>query len=121
MSGPEILKETQRVVNPKLIDDQEQLAEYKQQLDKANSAFEKNEASLGEKERRVASMEKDVRKHKQKKQIEDDVSRLPACCGLDMKAYVPLIGRNPDAPTSLCGIRRAKDQSRRCQETAQSG
>ena len=78
MAGPEILRETQRVVNPKLIDQQEQLAEFKQQLDKASSALEKNEASLGEKERRVASMDKDVRRYKQKKETEDNVSEVTA-------------------------------------------
>ena len=79
LTGPELLKETQRVSNPKLLDQQEQLADLKKTLDNSESGLEKMNGLLGDKEKKLNSMERDVKRHKEKQKIEDEVHLSKLC------------------------------------------
>lgn len=74
MSGAELLAETQRVADPRLVQQQELLAKHKEQLLKSSGTLEKNVAEHAEKQRKLNHMEKDVKRHKEKQKIEEEVS-----------------------------------------------
>ncbi|CAD6565919.1 MAG: Structural maintenance of chromosomes protein 5 [Cyphobasidiales sp. Tagirdzhanova-0007] len=74
LSGPDLLTETQRVSDAKLVDLQEQLAEQKIALDASQNDLVKSAAQLGDKEKKLNSMEKDVRRHNEKERIENEIA-----------------------------------------------
>lgn len=71
MTGVELLRETQRVVDPRLLVHQNQLTELKEQYATASKELEKNADMLEEKTRRLRGMERDVERYREKQQVEE--------------------------------------------------
>lgn len=76
MTGVELFKETLRTSDPGLLVIQERLAEAKQEVTKGDKDTEKHKSELGDKEKRLHGMEKDVKKHKEKQKIEYEVCEV---------------------------------------------
>ena len=110
LSGPDLLTETQRVSDAKLVDLQEQLAEQKIALDASQNDLVKSAAQLGDKEKKLNSMEKDVRRHNEKERIENEVPRLTVAFYVFWLKIKPTPDRYHAIRAPLCALCRRKSQ-----------
>lgn len=73
MTGPELLHETQRTADEHLLSQQEELTKLKADLTDIDKNLGKNKIVLQENERKMTSLERDVRRHNERQSIEDEL------------------------------------------------
>lgn len=79
MSGEELLRETQRTADEELLTFQEELTNLRNVLSSADKNMEKNRATLLEQERKMTTLERDVRRHKERQALEDSLAIEKVC------------------------------------------
>ena len=103
-----MLKETQRVVDPRLLVRQEQLVKLKERSVKANKELERNEEELTEKDRKLKAMDKDVKRYKERKVLEQKALIQEVC--LPYMQYIEAKARHDRAKRDKNNAREKIDQ-----------
>lgn len=79
MSGDELLKETQRAADEKLLQHQEDLSKLKSELSSVDKELTKNKSHLVDQERRMNGLERDVRRHRERQVLEEKLLIEEVC------------------------------------------
>lgn len=74
MTGDQLLRETQRTADEELMKYQDQLVTLRNDLSTADKTMGKNKAVLVEQERKMNALERDVRRHKERQEVEDKLA-----------------------------------------------
>lgn len=79
MSGQDLLRETQRTADEDLLKIHEELTKLRDNLNTADKTMGKKKATLTEQERKMAALERDVRRHKERQAVEDQLAIEKVC------------------------------------------
>lgn len=79
MTGDRLLRETQRTADATLLKFQDQLTEWRNELGILDKSIAKNKISLVEQERKMNSLERGVRRHRERQEVEDRLAVEAVC------------------------------------------